>query len=94
MYYYRYRIRRTTNVLNTNFLCTVPQVSELLVYNQNGKQMVQEGALTALASVADSSQVHLSNYVLDDLNCLYSSSVNCLYSSSVLNDTFLLPVIQ
>jgi hypothetical protein len=24
---------------------------------QNGKQMVQEGALTALASVADSSQV-------------------------------------
>lgn len=48
--------------------------------------MVQEGALTALASVADSSQVHLSNYVLDDLNCLYSSSV--------LNDTFLLPVIQ
>lgn len=48
--------------------------------------MVQEGALTALASVADSSQVHLSKYVLDDLNCLYSSSV--------LNDTFLLPVIQ
>lgn len=26
---------------------------------QNGKQMVQEGALTALASVADSSQVFL-----------------------------------
>lgn len=25
---------------------------------QNGKKMVQEGALTALASVADSSQVH------------------------------------
>ena len=26
---------------------------------QNGKQMVQEGALTALASVADSSQVFI-----------------------------------
>ncbi|KAJ6704653.1 hypothetical protein OIU79_009551 [Salix purpurea] len=32
-------------------------VSKLLVLLQNGKQMVQEGALTALASVADSSQV-------------------------------------
>nr|GFA71929.1 importin-5 like [Tanacetum cinerariifolium] len=31
-------------------------VSKLLVLLQNGKQMVQEGALTALASVADSSQ--------------------------------------
>jgi hypothetical protein len=33
-------------------------VSKLLILLQNGKQMVQEGALTALASVADSSQVH------------------------------------
>ncbi|KAF1867035.1 hypothetical protein Lal_00049462 [Lupinus albus] len=33
-------------------------VSKLLVILQNGKQMVQEGALTALASVADSSQIH------------------------------------
>ncbi|KAF8664584.1 hypothetical protein HU200_054767 [Digitaria exilis] len=31
-------------------------VNKLLVLLQNGKQMVQEGALTALASVADSSQ--------------------------------------
>lgn len=30
-----------------------------LCFMQNGKQMVQEGALTALASVADSSQVIL-----------------------------------
>ncbi|KAI5410707.1 hypothetical protein KIW84_056013 [Lathyrus oleraceus] len=33
-------------------------VSKLLVLLQNGKQMVQEGALTALASVVDSSQEH------------------------------------
>lgn len=32
-------------------------VSKFLCLVQNGKQMVQEGALTALASVADSSQV-------------------------------------
>ncbi|KAK9060573.1 hypothetical protein SSX86_021279 [Deinandra increscens subsp. villosa] len=33
-------------------------VGKLLVLLQNAKQMVQEGALTALASVADSSQVN------------------------------------
>jgi hypothetical protein len=37
------------------------QISCMSLYSmyvlQNGKQMVQEGALTALASVADSSQV-------------------------------------
>jgi len=32
---------------------------DILYKFQNGKQMVQEGALTALASVADSSQVFL-----------------------------------
>ncbi|KAI3697013.1 hypothetical protein L6452_29707 [Arctium lappa] len=37
-------------------------VSKLLVLLQNGKQMVQEGALTALASVADSSQGHFQKY--------------------------------
>ncbi|KAK8961974.1 hypothetical protein KSP40_PGU006553 [Platanthera guangdongensis] len=37
-------------------------VSKLLVLLQNGKQMVQEGALTALASVADSSQEQFKNY--------------------------------
>ncbi|KAM0995396.1 hypothetical protein ACFX15_005239 [Malus domestica] len=37
-------------------------VSKLLVLMQNGKQMVQEGALTALASVADSSQDHFQKY--------------------------------
>ncbi|CAN6693567.1 unnamed protein product [Malus baccata var. baccata] len=37
-------------------------VSKLLVLLQNGKQMVQEGALTALASVADSSQDHFQKY--------------------------------
>lgn len=37
-------------------------VSKLLVLLQNGKQMVQEGALTALASVADSSQEHFEKY--------------------------------
>ncbi|KAM1114758.1 hypothetical protein PS1_005428 [Malus domestica] len=37
-------------------------VSKLLVLLQNGKQMVQEGALTALVSVADSSQDHFQKY--------------------------------
>lgn len=37
-------------------------VSKLLVLLQNGRQMVQEGALTALASVADSSQEHFQKY--------------------------------
>uniref|UniRef100_A0A1D1XN17 Importin-5 n=1 Tax=Anthurium amnicola TaxID=1678845 RepID=A0A1D1XN17_9ARAE len=37
-------------------------VSKLLVLLQNGKQMVQEAALTALASVADSSQEHFQKY--------------------------------
>lgn len=37
-------------------------VSKLLVLLQNGKQMVQEGALTALASVADSSQEQFQKY--------------------------------
>ncbi|KAG4396095.1 hypothetical protein GLYMA_19G113200v4 [Glycine max] len=37
-------------------------VSKLLVLLQNGKQMVQEGALTALASVADSSEVQFQKY--------------------------------
>ncbi|TVU02137.1 hypothetical protein EJB05_52404, partial [Eragrostis curvula] len=37
-------------------------VGKLLVLLQNGKQMVQEGALTALASVADSSQEQFNKY--------------------------------
>ncbi|GAB2211296.1 hypothetical protein Droror1_Dr00016589 [Drosera rotundifolia] len=37
-------------------------VTKLLVLLQNGKQMVQEGALTALASVADSSQEVFQKY--------------------------------
>ncbi|CAA7399284.1 unnamed protein product [Spirodela intermedia] len=37
-------------------------VGKLLVLLQNGKQMVQEAALTALASVADSSQEHFQKY--------------------------------
>ncbi|GER50738.1 importin beta-3 [Striga asiatica] len=37
-------------------------VQKLLVLLQNSKQMVQEGALTALASVADSSQEHFQKY--------------------------------
>ncbi|CAN8300728.1 unnamed protein product [Cochlearia groenlandica] len=37
-------------------------VSKLLVLLQSGKQMVQEGALTALASVADSSQEYFQKY--------------------------------
>lgn len=37
------------------------QAKLMLCKLQNSKQMVQEGALTALASVADSSQVHQSS---------------------------------
>ncbi|KAJ9541237.1 hypothetical protein OSB04_027743 [Centaurea solstitialis] len=37
-------------------------VGKLLILLQNAKQMVQEGALTALASVADSSQEHFQKY--------------------------------
>ncbi|KAK6937001.1 Importin repeat 4 [Dillenia turbinata] len=37
-------------------------VGKLLLLLQTGKQMVQEGALTALASVADSSQEHFQKY--------------------------------
>ncbi|KAE8649420.1 hypothetical protein Csa_021659 [Cucumis sativus] len=37
-------------------------VGKLLLLLQNGKQMVQEGALTALASVADSSQEYFQKY--------------------------------
>ncbi|XP_071735518.1 uncharacterized protein [Rutidosis leptorrhynchoides] len=37
-------------------------VGKLLLLLQNAKQMVQEGALTALASVADSSQEHFQKY--------------------------------
>ncbi|KAI3450899.1 hypothetical protein Pfo_007564 [Paulownia fortunei] len=37
-------------------------VHKLLLLLQNSKQMVQEGALTALASVADSSQEHFRKY--------------------------------
>jgi hypothetical protein len=50
-------------------------ISKLLVLLQNGKQMVQEGALTALASVADSSQVHkqhmLCSIFILDLNTFH-----------------------
>ncbi|KAJ7541709.1 hypothetical protein O6H91_10G072300 [Diphasiastrum complanatum] len=37
-------------------------ISKLLVLLQNGRKMVQEGALTALASVADSAQSHFQAY--------------------------------
>lgn len=43
-----------------------------ICFMQNGKQMVQEGALTALASVADSSQVILKSF-------LSFSVVDCLF---------------
>ncbi|KAF5760726.1 putative armadillo-like helical, importin beta family [Helianthus annuus] len=39
-------------------------VGKLLVLLQNPKQMVQEGALTALASVADSSQIFIASHTV------------------------------
>ncbi|KAG4167661.1 hypothetical protein ERO13_A13G209350v2 [Gossypium hirsutum] len=67
---YHQRAHAASAVLNFSENCT-PEilapyldgiVSKLLVLLQNGKQMVQEGALTALASVADSSQEHFQKY--------------------------------
>ncbi|XP_010535931.1 PREDICTED: importin-5-like [Tarenaya hassleriana] len=66
----RVQAHAASAVLNFSENCTpeilVPYldgiVSKLLVLLQNGKQMVQEGALTALASVADSSQEHFQKY--------------------------------
>ncbi|GJS46050.1 importin-5-like protein [Tanacetum coccineum] len=58
------RAHAASVVLNFSENCTpdilTPDgiVSKLLVLLQNGKQMVQQGALTALASVADSSQAN------------------------------------
>lgn len=66
----RVQAHAASAVLNFSENCTpdilIPYldgvVSKLLVLLQNGKQMVQEGALTALASVADSSQEHFQKY--------------------------------
>jgi hypothetical protein len=66
----RVQAHAASAVLNFTENCT-PQilapyldgvVGKLLILLQNGKQMVQEGALTALASVADSSQEHFQKY--------------------------------
>ncbi|CAL5421025.1 unnamed protein product [Camellia sinensis] len=67
---YCFKAHAASAVLNFSENCTpdilTPYldgiVSKLLVLLQNGKQMVQEGALTALASVADSSQEHFQKY--------------------------------
>ncbi|KAG1347591.1 hypothetical protein COCNU_06G014200 [Cocos nucifera] len=67
---YHQRAHAASAVLNFSENCTpdilTPYldgiVSKLLVLLQNGKQMVQEGALTALASVADSSQEQFQKY--------------------------------
>ncbi|GFZ12868.1 ARM repeat superfamily protein [Actinidia rufa] len=57
-------------------------VSKLLVLLQNGKQMVQEGALTALASVADSSQEHFQKYYDAVIPYLKSILVNATDKSN------------
>ncbi|MCL7043302.1 hypothetical protein MKW94_024470 [Papaver nudicaule] len=44
------------------FVVDLVQIELLRSKSQNGKQMVQEGALTALASVADSSQEQFGKY--------------------------------
>ncbi|XAR68644.1 hypothetical protein NMG60_11003840 [Bertholletia excelsa] len=66
----RVQAHAASAVLNFSENCTpdilIPYldgiVGKLLVLLQNGKQMVQEGALTALASVADSSQENFQKY--------------------------------
>ncbi|GLT87421.1 hypothetical protein SLE2022_055060 [Rubroshorea leprosula] len=66
----RVQAHAASAVLNFSESCTPENltpyldgiVSKLLVLLQNGKQMVQEGALTALASVADSSQDQFQKY--------------------------------
>ncbi|XP_057472819.1 uncharacterized protein LOC130761356 [Actinidia eriantha] len=57
-------------------------VSKLLVLLHNGKQMVQEGALTALASVADSSQEHFQKYYDAVIPYLKSILVNATDKSN------------
>ncbi|PSR95359.1 Importin-5 like [Actinidia chinensis var. chinensis] len=57
-------------------------VSKLLVLLQNGKQMVQEGALTALASVADSSKEHFQKYYDAVIPYLKSILVNATDKSN------------
>lgn len=55
-------------VLNHHVIIIILHVIlDILHVFQNGKQMVQEGALTALASVADSSQVFNINCVSQHL---------------------------
>jgi hypothetical protein len=51
-------------------------ITKLLVLLQNGKRMVQEGALTALASVADSAQAHFQKYYDTVMPYLKSILVN------------------
>ncbi|XP_050233599.1 uncharacterized protein LOC126682090 [Mercurialis annua] len=51
-------------------------ISKLLTLMQNGKQMVQEGALTALASVADSSQEQFQKYYVAVMPYLKTILVN------------------
>ena len=51
--------------MQTTFLASHVVLGNQLI--QNGKQMVQEGALTALASVADSSQVQMLIVILGTL---------------------------
>ncbi|KAK6925778.1 Importin repeat 4 [Dillenia turbinata] len=57
-------------------------VGKLLVLLQTSKQMVQEGALTALASVADSSQEHFQKYYDAVMPCLKTILMNANDGSS------------
>jgi len=57
-------------------------VSKLLVLLQNGKHMVQEGALTALASVADASQSSFRVYYDNVMPYLKAILLNCTDKSN------------
>ncbi|GFY98998.1 ARM repeat superfamily protein [Actinidia rufa] len=69
-----------TPVILTHYLDGI--VSKLLILLQNGKQMVQEGALTALASIADSSQEHFQKYYDAVIPYLKSILVNATDKSN------------
>ncbi|GFZ13112.1 ARM repeat superfamily protein [Actinidia rufa] len=89
-FFYKFEAHTASAVLNFSENCTpdilTPYldgiVSKLLVLLQNGKQMVQEGALTALASVADSSQEHFQKYYDAVIPYLKSILVNATDKSN------------
>lgn len=69
--------------------CILVSLNFACLLCQNGKQMVQEGALTALASVADSSQVFYTNYALIRGYLLCNLSDSMAFFRSISKNTMM-----